>query len=54
MAGPQSPSFLGLLRSLLRHEVAFCVVGGVAAQLAGAPILTLDLDILGSTQEDTA
>jgi hypothetical protein len=46
MAGPQSPSFLGLLRGLLRHQVAFCVVGGVAAQLAGAPILTLDLDIL--------
>jgi hypothetical protein len=46
MAGLQRPSFLDLLRGLLRHEVAFCVVGGVAAQLAGAPILTLDLDIL--------
>ena len=46
MAGPRSPSFIGLLQALLRHEVAFCVVGGVAAQLAGAPILTLDLDIL--------
>ncbi|MDP9120659.1 MAG: hypothetical protein M3O15_04710 [Acidobacteriota bacterium] len=49
MAGPQTLSFLGLLRALLRHEVAFCVVGGVAAQLAGAPILTLDLDILYET-----
>jgi hypothetical protein len=46
MAGSRNPDFLGLLRALLRHEVAFCVVGGVAAQLAGAPILTFDLDIL--------
>ena len=46
MAESRSPSFLGLLRALLRHEVAFSVVGGVAAQLAGAPILTFDLDIL--------
>jgi hypothetical protein len=44
----ESPSvkFLGLLRVLLRHGVDFFVVGGVAAQLEGAPILTLDLDIL--------
>jgi hypothetical protein len=46
MAAQERPSFLGLLRGLLHHQVAFCVVGGVAAQLAGAPILTLDLDIL--------
>lgn len=44
----ESPSvkFLGLLRVLLRHGVDFFVVGGVAAQLEGAPILTFDLDIL--------
>jgi hypothetical protein len=41
-----STKFLGILRVLLRHEVDFFVVGGVAAQLAGAPILTLDLDVL--------
>jgi hypothetical protein len=35
-----------LLRVLLRHEIEFFVVGGVAAQLEGAPILTLDLDVL--------
>jgi hypothetical protein len=39
-------SFLGLLKVLLHHEVEFLVVGGVAAQLEGAPILTLDLDVL--------
>jgi hypothetical protein len=44
----ESPSvkFLGLLRVLLRHGVDFFVVGGVAAQLEGAPILTLDLDVV--------
>ena len=42
----RSVRFLGLLRVLVRHGVDFLVVGGVAAQLEGAPILTLDLDIL--------
>ena len=37
----RSVKFLGLLRVLLRHGVDFFVVGGVAAQLEGAPILTL-------------
>lgn len=42
----RSVRFLGLLRVLLRHGVDFFVVGGVAAQLEGASILTLDLDVL--------
>ncbi|HVR08326.1 MAG TPA: hypothetical protein VMW75_09780 [Thermoanaerobaculia bacterium] len=46
MAEPPRTSFLGLLRVLLHHGIDFLVVGGVAAQLAGAPILTLDLDVL--------
>ena len=46
MEEPRSVKFLGLLRVLLRHGVDFFVVGGVAAQLEGAPILTLDLDVL--------
>lgn len=46
MAEPPKTNFLGLLRVLLEHGVEFLVVGGVAAQLEGAPILTLDLDIL--------
>jgi hypothetical protein len=46
MAVSSSVKFLGLLRILLRHGVDFFVVGGVAAQLEGAPILTLDLDVL--------
>lgn len=46
MEESRSVKFLGLLRVLLRHEIEFFVVGGVAAQLEGAPILTLDLDVL--------
>jgi hypothetical protein len=39
-------SFLALLRSLHGHNVEFVVVGGVAALIEGAPITTLDLDIV--------
>lgn len=46
MDEPRSVRFLGLLRALLHHEVDFLVVGGVAAQLEGAPILTFGLDVL--------
>jgi hypothetical protein len=48
----RSVRFLGLLRTLLRHGVVFCVVGGVAALLEGAPILTLDLDVLYDKSAD--
>ena len=33
------------LRVLEKHEVEFVVVGGIAARLRGAPLLTQDLDI---------
>src|SRR5690606_32481913 len=35
-----------LLTVLVRHEVEFMVVGGVAAVLRGAPVMTQDVDIL--------
>lgn len=38
--------FFRLLEALVRHETEFIIVGGVAAILEGAPILTQDLDIL--------
>ena len=38
--------FLDILEVLTRHEVEFVVVGGVAAILEGAPIATLDLDVV--------
>lgn len=42
----KSPNrFLDQIEVLVRHEVDFIIVGGVAAVLAGAPIITMDLDI---------
>ncbi len=38
--------FVEALRTLIRHEVEFMVVGGVAAILQGSPLTTEDLDIL--------
>lgn len=40
------PRYLELLTALSAHRVSFIVVGGVAAILEGAPVTTLDLDIL--------
>lgn len=44
--------FFQLLAVLTRHQVEFVIVGGVAALLEGAPILTLDLDIVPRPTED--
>ena len=38
--------FEKLLQALVDHDVAFVVVGGLAAVLQGAPIMTLDVDIV--------
>jgi hypothetical protein len=35
-----------LLRTLVDHEVEFCVIGGIAAWLQGNPTVTLDLDVM--------
>ncbi len=42
---------VSMLRILRSHDVAFVVIGGVAARLRGAPLLTQDVDI---TPEPTA
>lgn len=39
------------LALLLRHEVEFIVVGGVAAWLHGSPLLTRDLDVVYARTE---
>jgi len=45
--------FVETLQLLVRHGMDFIVVGGAAAILEGAPIATLDLDIMvRPTQED--
>jgi len=47
--------FLDILRVLVRHEVEFVVVGGLSAVFNGAPIVTLDVDILHRrTKENVA
>jgi hypothetical protein len=38
--------FLEILRVLSRHRVEFITVGGMAAVFNGAPIVTVDVDIL--------
>jgi hypothetical protein len=42
----ESARYLPLLRVLADHEVEFILVGGLAAVLQGAPIVTGDLDIV--------
>ena len=42
------PDFTTILGVLARHQVDFIVVGGVCGVLHGAPISTLDLDLLHS------
>ncbi len=46
MRGRSPNRFLEQLRVLIRHDIDFVVVGGVAAVFEGAPIVTLDLDIV--------
>ncbi len=40
--------FVEILRTLARHGVDFIVVGGVAAAMQGATIVTFDLDLVHS------
>ncbi len=46
MAASTASRFLDLLKVLTAHQVDFVIVGGVAGVLAGAPLLTLDLDVV--------
>lgn len=39
-------SHVDLLRVLVNHRVDFIIVGGLAAVLQGAPVVTLDIDIV--------
>jgi hypothetical protein len=43
-----------LLRTLIEHEVEFCVIGAVAAWLQGNPSVTLDLDVMPRRELDNA
>ena len=41
-----TPRLIELLRTLHDHQVEFIVVGGMAAVIGGAPVVTRDLDVL--------
>jgi hypothetical protein len=43
-----------LLRTLVEHEVEFCVIGAVAAWLQGNPSVTLDVDVMPRRDVDNA
>jgi hypothetical protein len=43
-----------LLRTLVEHDVEFCVIGAVAAWLQGSPAVTLDLDVMPRRDLDNA
>lgn len=40
------PSLLDILRTLRAHDVELVVVGGMAAVIGGAPVVTRDVDVL--------
>ena len=52
MPRPDQADIAELLRTLIEGDVEFIVVGGAAAVLHGAPVTTLDLDIVPRTDED--
>jgi hypothetical protein len=43
-----------LLRTLVDHDVEFCVIGAVAAWLQGNPSVTLDLDVMPRRELENA
>ena len=43
-----APDFLAILEELTAQSVDFIVIGGVGAALQGAPVTTLDLDLVHS------
>src|SRR5829696_5573724 len=50
----EKPDFspLAMLAVLEEHGVRYVVIGGLAAQLRGAPIVTLDLDVSPARDRD--
>jgi hypothetical protein len=49
-----TPSFdpLAVLRTLVRHEVRFVLIGGYAAAIRGSPVITGDIDICSARDEE--
>jgi hypothetical protein len=49
-----NPSFREILELLNKHQVEYIVVGGVAAVIQGAPVMTFDLVALVRVSDDNA
>lgn len=51
---PAEPDFdpFSIMVVLERHKVRYVIVGGIAAQIAGAPLVTRDLDITPSRDRE--
>jgi len=47
-----SPDFIALLKTMVEHKVDFIIAGGISAVPHGAPVTTLDLDLLHSRSPD--
>lgn len=49
---PVAPRFVEILAVLVRHEVEFILVGGLAAVVHGSPLMTEDVDIVYRSSEE--
>jgi hypothetical protein len=49
---PKSPSLIHILEGLLNAKVDFILVGGLAAVIQGAPVTTIDVDIVHSQSSE--
>jgi hypothetical protein len=47
-----APDFLAILEELAAQSVDFIVIGGIGAALHGAPVTTLDLDLVHSREAE--
>ena len=47
-----APDFLAILEELTAQSVDFIIIGGVGAALQGAPVTTLDLDLIHSREAE--
>ncbi len=52
MSPSSPPDFFGILEALATHEVKFILVGGLAAVVQGAPVVTTDVDIVHLRSEE--
>ena len=46
--GPSGPDLSALLEGLIEADIEFILVGGLAAVIQGAPVTTMDVDIVPS------